>query len=222
MRVPVAAGLLAVALFTSGGAAAAPQGCGDLGGVVQDGTCTIAKTAPGYMLDVRFPVDYPGEPALLDYVTQTREGFLNVAQTPESRGRPYELDITAESFQSEQTRSVVLTLFQNVGGAHPATWYKSFSYDVVRNAPLTFDTLFAPGVIPMPVVFPIVQRELDNTSGLGSAIGVGDGMNPAHYQNFAVTDDEVIFFFGQGELLPFYAGATSVRVPRSALPKLQV
>ena len=26
-------------------------------------------------------------------------------------------------------------------------------------------------------------------------------MDPSHYQNFAITDDAVIFFFGQGELL---------------------
>ena len=41
-----------------------------------------------------------------------------------------------------------------------------------------------------------------------------------HYQNFAVTDDSVIFYFGRAELLPSYAGETSVTVPRSALPPL--
>lgn len=223
MRVPVAAGVLTVAvLFTAPGAAAAPAGCGELGGTAQDGICRIAETTPGYTLDVRFPLDYPGEAAMVDYLAQTREGFLNVARTPETRGRPYELDVTAESFRSARTRSVVLTLFQNVGGAHPSTWYRSFTYDVDRGNPVTFDTLFAPGTAPMDAIFPIVQRELETTSGLGDAIATGDGMDPAHYQNFAVTDDAVIFYFGRGELLPSYAGATSVSVPRTALPPIQV
>jgi hypothetical protein len=38
-----------------------------------------------------------------------------------------------------------------------------------------------------------------------------------NYQDFAVTNDGVIFFFSQGELLPEAAGATQVLVPRSAI-----
>ncbi len=41
--------------------------------------------------------------------------------------------------------------------------------------------------------------------------------NPANYQNFAVTNDGVIFFFDQGQMLPDAAGATQVLVPRSAI-----
>ena len=223
MRVPVAAGVLSVAvLFSAPGAVAPPFGCGVLGRPGREGPCQVPATTPGYTMDLRFPVDYPGEPDMVNYVAQTKEGFLNVARTPESRGRPYELDVTAESLRSAQTRSVVLTLFQNVGGAHPTTWYKSFTYDVGRNAPVAFETLFAPGAAPMAEIFPIVQRELENTSGLGDAVSAGDGMDPAHYQNFAITDDAVIFYFGRGELLPSYAGATSVSVPRAAIPPLQV
>jgi len=41
--------------------------------------------------------------------------------------------------------------------------------------------------------------------------------NPNFYQNFAVVNDGVIFFFDQGTLLPEAAGATQVLVPRSAI-----
>jgi hypothetical protein len=41
--------------------------------------------------------------------------------------------------------------------------------------------------------------------------------NPQNYQEFAVVNDGVIFFFGQGQLLPEAAGATQVLVPRSAI-----
>jgi Protein of unknown function (DUF3298) len=41
--------------------------------------------------------------------------------------------------------------------------------------------------------------------------------NPANYQNFAVVNDGVIFFFDQGVLLPDSAGALQVLVPRSAI-----
>lgn len=41
--------------------------------------------------------------------------------------------------------------------------------------------------------------------------------NPANYQNFAIVNDGVIFFFDQGVLLPASAGALHVLVPRSAI-----
>ncbi|GAY17868.1 RsiV family protein [Mycobacterium sp. shizuoka-1] len=41
--------------------------------------------------------------------------------------------------------------------------------------------------------------------------------NPANYQNFAVVNDGVIFFFDQGVVLPASAGALHVLVPRSAI-----
>jgi hypothetical protein len=41
--------------------------------------------------------------------------------------------------------------------------------------------------------------------------------NPNNYQNFAVVNDGVIFFFDQGILLPEAAGALQVLVPRSAI-----
>jgi hypothetical protein len=41
--------------------------------------------------------------------------------------------------------------------------------------------------------------------------------NPANYQNFAVVNDGVMFFFDQGALLPQSFGALQVLVPRSAI-----
>lgn len=223
MRKPGSVLLLAAAALASAApAASAPLECGTLSGAVVGGACQVSETTPGYTLDLRFPLDYPDEQAIVEYLAQAKAGFLNVADDPDTRGRPYELHVTAESFRSAQTRSVVLTLFQAIGGAHPTTWYKAFTYDVDRGRPMTFETLFAPDADALATIFPIVQRQLESTSGLSGAIADRDGLDPAHYQNFAITDDALIFFFGRGELLPSYAGATSVRVPRTAIPPLQL
>jgi hypothetical protein len=177
-------------------------------------------------MDLRFPTDYADEQAMLDYLAQNRDGFTNVAQTPAARNAPYEMDVTTQSFASGPTtggtQSVVLKLFQDVGGAHPTTWYKAFTYDVAHRKPVTFDTLFAPEANAVNAIFPIVQRDLERQTGLTGVIATADGLDPSHYQNFAVTNDAVIFFFSQGELLPSDAGATSASVPRTALPPLQL
>jgi hypothetical protein len=230
MRILTLAAMLAVSSLLGEPAIAvsgAQTDCATLGGSVEAANvCHVHTTVSSYTMDLQFPTNYADEQAVIDYLTQNRDGFTNVTQTSASRNTPYEMDVTTQSFASGPTtvgtQSVVLKLFQDVGGAHPSTWYKAFTYDAAQHKPVTFDTLFAPDVKAVNTIFPIVQRDLARHTGLSGVIASSDGLDPSHYQNFAVTDDAVIFFFSQGELLPSDAGATSASVPRAALPPLQL
>jgi len=199
-------------------ASAAPPKCTDLNGVVDaNQVCQIHATDPGYSVDISYPVDYP-DAAVFDYVKETRDGFLNVAQMPDSRLMPYELDTTATPFAStvppRATRSLVFKTYQGVGGAHPTTFYKSFNWDQGAGKPITIDDLFKAGAAPYPVILPLVQAEVDKQLGQPVTISPGDGLDPSKYQNFAITDDSLIFFFSQGDVLPEAAGALQVAIPR--------
>lgn len=227
MRILKAAALLVagVLLWWQGLAAAwAQPQCSDLGGAVDGTTCRIHAATDMYTIDASYPLDYADQQALTDYVTQTRDGFVNVSQMPGSRSLPYQLDIQSDEYHSGRpphgTQSVVLKIFQDVGGPRPVTWYKAFNYDLDARRPITFDTLFAPGTRPLDVIYPIVQRELAPAAGQDAAISPGDGLDPSHYQNFAITDDGLIFFFSQGELLPSSASTNIVHVPRDAIAGL--
>ena len=222
MRMPHLTALLVVGLVAAAPVAAAPGSCAGMGGATEDGVCRLAVTEPAYRMDIRFPLGYPDEQAIIDYLTQARAGFVNIAQSPGSLNLPYEMDVTAQSFRSRQTQSVVLTLFQDVGSAHPTTWYKSFTYDLDRGTPVSFDTLFAPGSKPLDTIFPMVERQLEQQTGLTDAVSPSAGLDPSHYQNFAITDESLIFFFGRAELLPSYAGEASVALSRSEVPPLQL
>lgn len=221
------AALLAAGVVLAGAAqsiapAWAADDCTALGGVLEaDSICHVQANQSTYTMDVRFPVNYPDQQAIVGYLTENRDGFINVAQMPGSRNLPYQMDVTTQSFTSAQTQSVVLKLFQDVGGAHPVTWYKSFTYDTAQRRPIAFENLFAKGAKPLEAIFPIVKADLQRQTGLTPLPDV-DGLDPVHYQNFAITDDAVIFFFGRAELLPSYAGATSVSVPRTAIPALEI
>lgn len=211
-------------LFGSSAAypAAAQPACADLGGsVAPDQMCRVHSERPAYTLDFSFPDDYPDQPALTAYLTQSRDGFVNVSDMPGSRDLPYVLDAEGTGYRSGPpsagSQSVVFENYQNVGGAHPQTWYKAFNWSTAKRAPITFDTLFKPGAKPLDVIFPIVRSELEKQLGGDVPIMAGDGMDPAKYENFALTDDSVIFFFGQGELMPEAAGALQATVPRSAI-----
>jgi hypothetical protein len=221
LAVPVTAVVL---LAWSGiGNAHAATTCTDLKGAVDDTgqVCQIQAATQAYTMNISFPITYPDQKDVTDYVTQTRDGFVNVAQNPGDRDMPYELDVTETQFDSavppRGTASVVFKTYQDVGGAHPQTFYKSFTYDQGLRKPITYDTLFSPGTQPLAVIFPIVAADLQKQSGLTNPIPPVTGLDPTNYQNFAVTNDAVIFFFSQGTLLPDAAGATQVSVPRPAI-----
>ena len=222
----------AVVLFgCSGVAAAAPKNyCADLKGVDTGQACQIQMSDPGYNVNISFPTGYADQKSVADYITQARDGFLNVAKSSTPRDMPYELDITSTNYGSaippRGTEAVVLKTYQNVGGAHPQTLYKAFNWDQTYRKPIVYDTtaddnktqpLWQPTADPLKVVFPIVQSELKKQTSQQVSIAPSAGYDPMNYQEFAVTNDGVIFFFSQGVLLPEAAGATQVLVPRSAI-----
>lgn len=223
MRIPtlvVAVSAVAIVGWSgSGRASAAPPKCADLGGVVDSAqVCLIRASDPGYSLSISYPVDYPDVMPVFDYIKQTRDGFLNVAEMPDGRSTPYELDTTATRYGSgvppRGTQTVVFKTYQGVGGAHPQTFYKTFNWDQGLRKPITIDNLFREGAQPFPIIYPLVQAEVDKQLGQPITIGPGVGLDPTQYQNFAITNDSLIFFFSQGTLLPEAAGAVQVTIPR--------
>ena len=197
--------------------AGAQSACADLGGTVDpDQICHVHSGTASCKIDFSFPVDYPDQQPLTDYLTHTRDEWVHDAQTQPPVDRPpYVLVITGDAYRSgtptSGTQSVVLGMNQDFG-AHPVGSFKAFNYDVGKGAPITFDTLFKPGSKPLDVLNPIVQREL-------GPFPFGDPGRDA-YQNFAITDDAVIFFFGQGQVLPEVDGPQQVSVPRAQLAAL--
>ena len=223
----VAAILVAGVLACSTGisTAAGQSACADLGGAVgPDGICTVHAANPTYTLNFSFPNDYPDQAALTGYLTQARDGFINVADNPDAYNLPYELDAKGAGYSSGSptggTQSVVFTMWQNVGGAHPQTYYQSFNWDVDKRAPIKFDTLFKPGTKPLDVIYPAVEQDLQKQQGVIDGIPPSVGLDPNKYQNFALTDDAVLFFFSQGELFAEAAGPVQASVPRSTLAPL--
>ena len=214
-----------VAGSTAAPVAAAPTGCLELQGAVgPDGMCLVHTENRMFTVDMRFPDDYPDPQPLVDYLRQVRDGFVNVAEDPDAYNLPYQLDAQGAGYRSGPptggTRSVVFTVWQNLGGAHPQTFYQAFNWNVGTSTPITFDTLFRPGTQPLDVIYPEVNRYLQTQQGLVDPVPRGPGLDPANYQNFAITDDSLTFFFSQGELMAEAAGPVQATVPRAALARL--
>lgn len=247
---------VAVMSASPGLAAAAPKDyCADLKGGNTGSTCEIQLADPGYSVDISIPSDYPDQKSIADYISQTRDAFVNSAKSGAPSSTPYTLRIKPAEYTSSVpprgTQAVVFTVTQNLGGGGPQTTYKSFNWDQSYRKAITYTA--APDDKehtplwrvddPLKTVAPIVQSELQQqlappppaappaqpgqpaTTTPSTTpppppplpFAPGALYNPANYQNFAVVNDGVMFFFDQGVLLPASAGALQVLVPRSAI-----
>lgn len=223
MRTTMLALIATAVLFGSPGVAmAAPKSyCDELKGVTEGQLCQIQMSDPAYRVNITLPSFYPDPQELQSFVSKTRDDFLSAAKSSEPGSAPYELGITSTNYESaippRGTQAVVLKIYQNVGGADPTTSYKAFNWDQAYRKPITFEKLWRPDTDPLPVVFPIVQSELTKQAEQQVSIAPSAGLDPTNYQNFAITNDGIIFFFSQGKLLPEAAGAPQVLVPRAAV-----
>ncbi|MGY4709455.1 esterase [Mycolicibacterium sp. CBM1] len=186
------------------------------------GNCWLAASGPSSNIDIVIPAKVPQEQAVVDYVTGVLNDYNAMVQhgTLDNPVPAQELDVTTTSYTSGSaatgTQTVVLKVYQNMGGPHPNTSYKAFALSDATKAPITFNTLFRPGSQPLTNILPIVEQQMSATAGQPITIAQDIGLDPANYQNFAITDDAVIFFFDQDQIHPAFE-ATQVSVPRSVI-----
>ncbi|MEU0495883.1 RsiV family protein [Mycobacterium sp. NPDC006124] len=249
---------IATIFGSSAVAQAAPKDyCADLKGASTGSSCVIQQSDPAYTVNISIPQDYPDQKSVADYVSQTRDAFVNTAK---SGGGQSSLIIAPTEYTSavppRGTQAVVFKVTQNVGGTQSKTTFKAFNWDQsyrksIVYTPVKDDKTLTPlwrVDDPLPTVAPLVQSGLQQqlapppaapatptvapgqptptTSTTSTApppppaplpISSAALYNPANYQNFAVVNDGVIFFFDQGVLLPDSAGPLQVLVPRSAI-----
>lgn len=87
LSVAVVAAVAAISV-SPGLAAAAPKDyCADLKGGNTGSTCEIQLSDPAYSVDISIPLDYPDQKSVADYISQTRDAFINTAKPAGRRRR---------------------------------------------------------------------------------------------------------------------------------------
>ncbi|OKH81236.1 hypothetical protein EB75_17310 [Mycobacterium sp. ST-F2] len=197
----------AVALLSVAPAASAQPSCSALGGMPDaTGMCRIREVGTGYERTAAFPVDYPDQQAVANFLAHDRDGFVGWVDKF-GRGRGYEETVTPTVYRSARTQSLVLKIVDPTGLAHeghPDIRFQTFTHGA--DGPITIDTLFGPGSDPVAILTPVVQRAL---KARNAALIEPDR---GSYRNFAVTDDAVTFFFGESQLIG-NGGPLTVAVP---------
>ena len=187
--------------------ASSQQSCGALGGTADaTGICRIHEVGTGYERTAAFPVDYPDQQAVADFLAQDRDGFVGWVDKF-GRGRVYTETVTPTVYRSARTQTLVLKIVDPTGFAHeghPDIRYRTFTYG--PDGSITIDTLFGPGSDPVAILTSVVQRAL---KARNAALIEPDRNS---YRDFALTDDAVTFFFGESQLVG-NGGPLTVAVP---------
>lgn len=207
MRFSVLVPVAAVMFLSVAPAASAQRSCSALGGTPDaTGSCRIHEVGAGYERTAAFPVDYPDQQAVADFLAQDRDGFVGWVDQF-GRGRMYTETVTPTVYHSVRTQSLVLEIADPTGFAHeghPDIRYRTFTYG--NGGPITIDSLFGPGSDPAAILTPVVQRAL---KARNAALIEPDR---GSYRNFALTDDAVTFYFGESQLAG-NGGPLTVSVP---------
>ncbi|MCV7079817.1 DUF3298 domain-containing protein, partial [Mycobacterium szulgai] len=73
---------------------------------------------PKYNVDISMPLDYPDQKPVAEFISQTRDAFVNQAKSG-APDKPYELRIKPTEYSSaippRGTQTVVFTVYQDVG-----------------------------------------------------------------------------------------------------------
>ncbi len=219
--------LLLIAMATAVSAATPEDDCFAANGQwnADESKCVIQS-------GVRIDLDYPVELAAQPVVAETIDPWL--AGIQQEFIASYVPDFTLPSYMNNWTltasyeiyehsadvASLVYTVGNYTGGAHPNYLYVTYTFDLIDQSRIALEDLFVRGRDPWTTIAPLVMANL--TEQLGDAadgtwIESGSGTNPDNYRAFALTEDSLVFYFAPYQVAAYAAGGVEVRLPLDAL-----
>lgn len=129
----------------------------------------------------------------------------------------------AASYEETLGRNAVsyaYTLFVDTLGAHPNTFYRTFTFDLATGAELDIADLFIPRSDYLKRLSAISQFELAKTLGEFADVEyIAQGTVPdaLNFQSFVMDGDALVLLFPPYQVAPYAAGPQSVTIPLSQL-----
>lgn len=121
--------------------------------------------------------------------------------------------------------SLVFTVSDYTGGAHPNSYFNAMTFDLAQSTPVTLDDVLTEGALPQ--ISALVQTDLvaQLTELMGGApdtdwITTGTGDNVDNFANFALSEDALIFFFPPYQVAAYAAGSFTVSLDLADIQNL--
>jgi len=128
---------------------------------------------------------------------------------------------TYELYPYRTLLNILVTGSQYTGGAHPASLFRTYAFDVEENRFLELKDLFRPQVNYLAVISDYAIKEL-NTRGYPDADWINSGAKPSdeNYQLFNLEQDGLHIIFPPYQVAAYAAGPQEVVVPHAELQGL--
>lgn len=137
-----------------------------------------------------------------------------------SDDRKESLAIAYEERSGDATVTYVYTLYMDTLGAHPNTFYRTFTFDTASGKELAIQDLFIPRSDYLKRLSAIAEFELSKSLGEFADLDyirqgvVADAIN---FQSFAIEEDDLILIFPPYQVAPYAAGTQNVSIPLSQI-----
>jgi hypothetical protein len=139
--------------------------------------------------------------------------------------RKQSLEIKYEMKSGPKTVSYVYMMYMDTLGAHPNTFFRTFTFDAASGAGLQIDDVFAPGTNYLNILSTQSRKLLPAAIAAREGISVSSvdtdylnrGTTPDadNFQNWYIEGSNLVIVFPPYQLAPYAAGVLTVSIPFS-------
>ncbi len=137
--------------------------------------------------------------------------------------RKYTLATEYDVYAGPMTVSYVYTIIQDTGGAHPNTFYRTFTFDVTTGNELTISDLFLTNSDYLSELSLLARKDLPVIIGeYADDTFILDGTKPQveSFQNFYIENKTLTILFAPYQVGPYALGSVSLPIQLSRLSNL--
>ncbi|MFZ1987750.1 MAG: DUF3298 domain-containing protein [Minisyncoccia bacterium] len=145
-------------------------------------------------------------------------------------GLKADLQIVYDTHASTRTISYVFKIFQDTLGAHPNTFFRTFTFDTKTGESLILADLFTPGANYLETLSTVARAKLPKIISTAQNIPVsdvdteyiGDGTTPNedNFQNFYFEGSNLVILFPPYQVGPYVLGIVTLPVPLAELKNI--
>ncbi len=137
--------------------------------------------------------------------------------------RKESLMISYEEVRSDATVSYAYIIHLDTLGAHPNTFYRTFTFDLATGEELKIEDLFVSRSGYLARLSAIAEFELSKSLGEFANleyIRQGVAQDPINFQSYVLDGDALVLIFPPYQVAPYAAGTQSVSIPRAQLAEI--
>jgi hypothetical protein len=144
----------------------------------------------------------------------------DIAMMGYDEGRKQRLSMTYEAHEAHATLSYVITIYEDTGGAHGNTYFRTFTFDRATGESLRLEDIFVEGADYLALLSQLSREKLAASLGTyADTEYVESGTLPLEesFQSWYLEGGALVLLFPPYQVAPYAAGAQEAHI---LLPEL--